>query len=193
MTLSHISCVFHYGKVPMERIMKQFQKRILFDRETIARRVQEIGREISLKYPEGNLLLIGILKGSFIFMADLCRSLDVSCKVDFVRISSYGNGTVTSGKLDIIMDVGVPVRDKNVILVDDIVDSGLTLSEYRTRLEERQPLSLETAALIDKTARRDKHVHLDYCGFRVEDGFIVGYGLDCDEQYRNLPGLYILE
>ncbi len=173
--------------------MKQFQKRILFDRETIARRVQEIGKEISLKYPEGNLLLIGILKGSFIFMADLCRSLDVACKLDFVRISSYGNETVTSGRLDIIMDVGVPVRDKNVILVDDIVDSGLTLSEYRTRLEERQPLSLETAALIDKTARRDKHVSLDYCGFRIEDGFIVGYGLDCNEQYRNLPGLYILE
>ena len=173
--------------------MKQFKKRILFDGETISQRVREIGREISLKYPAGDLLLIGILKGSFIFMADLCRSLDVSCKVDFVRISSYGNGTVTSGKLDIIMDVGIPVRDKNVILVDDIVDSGLTLSEYRTRLEEQQPLSLETAALIDKTARRDKHVQLDYCGFQVEDGFIVGYGLDCNEQYRNLPGLYILE
>ncbi|MGO9570349.1 MAG: hypoxanthine phosphoribosyltransferase [Desulfomonilaceae bacterium] len=173
--------------------MQQFKKRILFDGETISQRVREIGKEISLKYPAGNLLLIGILKGSFIFIADLCRSLDVSCKVDFVRISSYGNGTVTSGKLDIIMDVGIPVRDKNVILVDDIVDSGLTLSEYRTRLEEQQPLSLETAALIDKTARRDKHVQLDYCGFRVEDGFIVGYGLDCDEHYRNLPGLYILE
>jgi hypoxanthine phosphoribosyltransferase len=173
--------------------MKQFQKRILFDRETIAQRVREMGREVSLKYPAGDLLLIGILKGSFIFMADLCRSLDVSCKVDFVRISSYGNGTVTSGKLDIIMDVGIPVRDKNVILVDDIVDSGLTLSEYRIRLEEQQPLSLETAALIDKTARRDKHVRLDYCGFQVEDGFIVGYGLDCNEQYRNLPALYVLE
>jgi hypoxanthine phosphoribosyltransferase len=173
--------------------MQQLKKRILFDGETISQRVREIGREISLKYPAGDLLLIGILKGSFIFMADLCRSLDVSCKVDFVRISSYGNGTVTSGKLDIIMDVGIPVRDKNVILVDDIVDSGLTLSEYRTRLEEQQPRSLETAALIDKTARRDKHVHLDYCGFQVEDGFIVGYGLDCNEQYRNLPGLYVLE
>jgi hypoxanthine phosphoribosyltransferase len=177
----------------MERIMKQFQKKILFDKETIARRVQEIGKEISLKYPEGNLLLIGILKGSFIFLADLCRSLDVSCKLDFVRISSYGDGMVTSGKLEIIMDVGVPVGDKNVILVDDIVDSGLTLSEYRARLEERRPRSLETAALIDKTARRDKHVRLDYCGFQIEDGFIVGYGLDCDEQYRNLPGLYVLE
>lgn len=173
--------------------MKEMKRRILFDGETISQRVREIGREISLKYPSGNLLLIGILKGCFIFMADLCRSLDVSCKVDFVRISSYGNGTVTSGKLDIIMDAGIPVRDKNVILVDDIVDSGLTLSEYRLRLAEQQPLSLETAALIDKTARRDKHVKLDYCGFQVEDGFIVGYGLDCDEQYRNLPGLYILE
>jgi len=173
--------------------MKELTKRILFDEQTIAQRVREIGRDISLKYPEGNLLLIGILKGSFIFLADLCRSLDVSCKLDFVRISSYGDGMITSGKLDIIMDVGIPVRDKHVILVDDIVDSGLTLSEYRIRLEEQGPLSLETAALIDKTARREKHVELDYCGFRVEDGFIVGYGLDCNEQYRNLPGLYVLE
>jgi hypoxanthine phosphoribosyltransferase len=173
--------------------MKEFKKRMLIDGKTIAQRVREIGKEISLKYPGGNLLLIGILKGSFIFLADLCRSLDVSCKLDFVRISSYGNGTVTSGKLDIIMDVGIPVKGKHVILVDDIVDSGLTLSEYRARLEVQQPLSLETAALIDKTARRDKHVQLDYCGFSIEDGFIVGYGLDCDEQYRNLPGLYVLE
>ena len=173
--------------------MKEFKKRALYDEQTIAKRVKEIAKEISSKYPEGNLLLIGILKGSFIFMADLCRNLDVPCKVDFARISSYGDGTVSSGKLDIIMDIGIPVREKNVILVDDIVDSGLTLSEYRSFLEQRQPLSLETAALIDKTARREKHVQLDYCGFRIDDGFIVGYGLDCNEHYRNLPGLYILE
>ncbi|MGB6064548.1 MAG: hypoxanthine phosphoribosyltransferase [Desulfomonilaceae bacterium] len=173
--------------------MKEFKKRVLYDGPTIAQRVKEIAKEISLKYPEGNLLLIGILKGSFIFMADLCRNLEVSCKVDFVRISSYGEETVSRGKLDIIMDIGIPVREKHVILVDDIVDSGLTLSEYRSRLEQQHPLSLETAALIDKTVRREKHVQLDYCGFCVEDGFIVGYGLDCNEHYRNLPGLYVLE
>lgn len=173
--------------------MQPLTKRVLFDADTIAARVAEIGREISNKYPEGNLLLIGILKGAFMFMADLVRNISVDCQVDFVRISSYKEGTVTSGKLDILLDVGIPVEGRNVILVDDIVDSGLTLSQYRKRIEQQSPRSLETAALVDKTGRREKHVELDYCGFRIEEGFIVGYGLDCNEQDRCHGCLYVLE
>ncbi|AFM25528.1 hypoxanthine phosphoribosyltransferase [Desulfomonile tiedjei] len=173
--------------------MGHLTKKVLFDERAIAARVAEIGREISTKYPEGNVLLIGILKGAFMFMADLVRSISVSCQVDFVRISSYKDATVSSGKLDILLDVGMSVENRNVILVDDIVDSGLTLSEYKKKLLERKPRTLELAALVNKTGRREKHVDLDYCGFKIEEGFIVGYGLDCDEQDRCHGSLYVLE
>lgn len=173
--------------------MKELRRRILFDAGTIAARVSQLGQEISANHPEGDLLLVGILKGSFVFLADLARALDRPCHIDFAKIASYGSGTVSSGQLDIIMDVRLPVENKGVILVDDIVDSGLTLSQYSKQLQERGPRSLEIAALLDKTARREQHVHVDYCGFRIEDGFVVGYGLDCDERYRNLGGIYVLE
>jgi hypoxanthine phosphoribosyltransferase len=173
--------------------MQQGSKRIILDSDTIARRVKELGAEISTRHPEGNLLLIGILKGSFIFMADLVRSIHVPLQVDFARIASYGNGTVSCGDLKILMDVDIPVKGRDVILVDDIVDTGLTLSEYRRSLLERAPRSLEVAAFIDKTGRREKHVQLDYCGFQVEGGFLVGYGLDCAEQDRQHGCLYTLD
>ena len=173
--------------------MQQGNKRVVLDADTIARRVKEMGAEISARHPEGNLILIGILKGSFIFMADLVRSITVPVQVDFARIASYGNGTVSSGDLKIIMDVDIPLDGKHVILVDDIIDTGLTLSEYRTALLKRGPRSLEVAAFIDKTGRREKHVTLDYCGFQVEGGFLVGYGLDCAEQDRQHDCLYALE
>lgn len=173
--------------------MEQFNKRLLYDSASIAARVDELAAQVSADHPEGNLLIIGILKGSFMFVADLVRRLSVSCQIDFVRISSYGTGTVSKGSLDIIMDAGISVKGRDVILVDDIVDSGLTLSEYRKRLARREPRSLKTAAMIDKTGRRESHVHLDYYGFRLEEGFLVGYGLDCDERFRNLDGIYVLE
>lgn len=169
------------------------QKKILFDADTIARRVQELGAEISAKYAHENLLVVGVLKGCFVFVADLVRHLTCDCVVDFARIASYGAGTESSGHLKIITDILTDVKGKRVLLVDDIVDTGLTLSEYRQHLANQGPLSLEVAALIDKTSRREKYIALDYCGFRIESGFIVGYGLDCNEQYRHLPGLYILE
>ena len=173
--------------------MKQVKTRVLFNAETIRTRVKELAAEISANHPEGNLLLIGILKGSFVFLADLVRHLTVPCEIDFARVASYGCGTVTSGMLEIIMDVRSPLRDREVILVDDIVDTGLTLSEYKKRLEKEGPRCLEVAALIDKAARRDKHVKIDYCGFQIPDGFLVGYGLDCNEQYRYLDALCVLE
>jgi len=165
----------------------------LFSHKKIDERVKELGKQISHDYGDKPILLVGILKGAFVFMADLARNIDLPCHVDFVRISSYGDQTVTSGNLKIIMDVSLPVEGKDVILVDDIVDTGLTLHQYGEYLKSRNPNSLKTAALIDKKARREKFVDLDYCGFQVEDGFIVGYGLDCGEEFRNLNGLYILE
>jgi len=171
--------------------MDEVKKRILFDSDTISARVQELGEQISGDYPDGDLVMVGLLKGSFIFLADLVRALQKPCHVDFARISSYGSGTVSSGQLQVIMDI-VPVTGRDVILVDDIVDSGLTLDYYRKRVLEFNPHSLRIAALIDKTGRRDKHVPLDYCGFRIDHGFVVGYGLDWDERFRNLPSIYVL-
>jgi len=173
--------------------MKDAKKKILFHSDEIALRVCELGKQISADYPEGNILLIGVLKGSFVFLADLVRCLDQPCQIDFARISSYGSGTVSSGKLKITMDIGIPIEGRDVILVDDIVDTGLTLHQYRDELARRGPRSLKVAAMIDKTARREKHVELDYCGFRIEDGYLVAYGLDCDECFRNLGSIYVLE
>jgi len=174
-------------------LMKTMTKKELFSQQEIAARVRELGYQISKDYNDRRIVLVGILKGAFVFMADLARNIACPCLVDFVRISSYGNQTVSSGNLDIIMDVSLPIEGKDVILVDDIVDTGLTLHQFREYLKDRNPNSLKTAALIDKTARREKFVEVDYCGFKVEDGFIVGYGLDCAEEFRNLDGLYLLE
>jgi hypoxanthine phosphoribosyltransferase len=123
----------------------------------------------------------------------LARAIPFPCQVDFARISSYGSSTVTSGTLSLKMDIGIDVEGRDVILVDDIVDSGLTLAEYRNRIAERNPRSLKLAAMIDKTGRRERAVQLDYFGFRIEEGFVVGYGLDWNEKYRNLKSIYALE
>jgi hypoxanthine phosphoribosyltransferase len=173
--------------------MSEQQRRTLFEVAAIAERVRDLGRQINGDYPDGNLLIVGILKGSFIFMADLVRCLSVPCQIDFARISSYGSGTCSSGSLDIKMDIAIPVQDRNVILVDDIVDTGLTLCQYRERIARDHPRSLKIAAMINKTGRREKHVHVDYCGFEIEGGFLVGYGLDCDEQFRHLGTIDVLE
>lgn len=173
--------------------MTGYKKRLLFDAQTICNRVQQLGREIASRHPGGKLVFVGILKGSFMFMADLVRALDQPCEIDFARISSYGSGSLSCGKLDVIMDVGICLKDRSVFLVDDIVDTGLTLCEYRKHLEAQAPKCIETVALIDKTGRREKHVDLDYYGFRIDSGFVVGYGLDYDENYRNFPSIYVLE
>jgi hypoxanthine phosphoribosyltransferase len=169
------------------------KKKLLFDAAAIAARVNELGLRISNDFPEGDLLLVGILKGSFIFLADLSRAIGRACQIDFARLSSYGSGTETSGVINVVMDIGIPVKDKNVILVDDIVDTGLTLHMYRERVAQMGPRSLRVAALINKTSRRDKEVKLDYFGFEIESGFVVGYGLDWDERFRNLPSIYAIE
>ncbi len=173
--------------------MTSYKKNLLFDAQTIAGRVQQLAKDIAASHPDDPLVFVGILKGSFMFMADLVRAMDRPCEIDFARISSYGSETVSSGKLDVIMDVGISLKGRAVIIVDDIVDTGLTLSEYRKHLQVQCPASVATVALIDKTGRREKEVDVDYYGFRIEGGFVVGYGLDCDENYRNLPAIYVLE
>jgi hypoxanthine phosphoribosyltransferase len=173
--------------------MTEMQQKILFTEEAIHQKVQEIAAAISQRYPEGEIVLVGILKGAFVFTADLARAIDRPCRIDFVRISSYGSGTESSGKLNITLDVTLDIADKHVILVDDIVDTGLTIADYKKVLEQRGPKTLEICALIDKTGRREKAVDIDYAGFQIEDGFVVGYGLDCDEQYRNLRCVAVLE
>lgn len=173
--------------------MSRQSKKILFDEHEIAAAVRRMASEMRENHPEGGVVFIGILKGAFVLLADLIRSFDRPCEVDFARIASYGSGTVSSGRVDVRMDVQTPIEGRSVILVDDIVDTGLTLSEYRRMLLDRGPASVEIAALIDKSARREKQVDVDYYGFRIEDGFVVGYGLDCDEQYRNLCSICVLE
>ena len=173
--------------------MEDTKKTLLYDSGAIAVKVKNLGEEIASRHPSGNLLFISILKGSYIFLADLIRAVNLPCEIEFAKISSYGSGMESSGKLDIKMDVGVPLEGRNVILVDDIVDTGLTLAAYREVLASRSPQSLEIAVLLDKPSRRETSVQIDYCGFQIEDRFVVGYGLDWDERYRYLDGIYIIE
>ncbi|MBR0139182.1 MAG: hypoxanthine phosphoribosyltransferase [Firmicutes bacterium] len=160
---------------------------ILITEEQLQKRVAEIGADITRDYKGEDVLLVGILKGSVPFMADLMRRIDLDVTIDFMSVSSYGSGVRTSGVVRIIKDLDMDIRDKNVIIAEDIIDSGLTLSYLKGYLLEKQPKSLRIATLLDKPARRQVSLRPDYVGFEVEDKFIVGYGLDIDQKYRNLP------
>ena len=170
-----------------------FVMRLLFSEKEIQRRVSELAREISEDFSGREVLLIGILKGAFIFMADLARKMTTPVKMDFVRLASYGSGTHSSGRVELTKDVETSLRGKDVLIVEDIIDSGITLRYLSQRLKARKPCSLKVVALLDKPARREVNFQADYVGFQVEDHFVVGYGLDCDEKYRNLPGIYVLK
>ena len=160
---------------------------VLISKEEIQKRVAEIGAEITRDYKGEPVLLIGILKGSVPFMADLMRSIDLDVAIDFMSVSSYGGGVKTSGVVRIIKDLDSDIRNVNVIIAEDIIDSGLTLNYLKDYLLKRGPRSLRIATLLDKPARRQVSLRPDYVGFEVEDKFIVGYGLDIDQKYRNLP------
>jgi hypoxanthine phosphoribosyltransferase len=169
------------------------QKRCLFSRGDIARRVAELAEEIGRDYAGRDLVMVGVLKGVFIFMADLVRALPFSVEVDFVRLCSYGASTTTSGEVQITKDVEMSLRDRDVLIVEDIVDTGLTLAFLKQHLARHQPRSIKICCLIDKKERREVEVPLDYIGFSIEKGFLVGYGLDCGEQSRTLPEIFVLE
>ena len=156
-------------------------KRCLISRAEIARRVAELGERIGRDYAGPDLVMVGVLKGVFIFMADLVRALPFPVEVDFVRLCSYGAGTTTSGEVHITKDVEMSLQDRDVLIVEDIVDTGLTLAFLKQHLASHQPRSLKICCLIDKQERREVDVPLDYVGFVVEKGFLVGYGLDCGE------------
>jgi hypoxanthine phosphoribosyltransferase len=166
---------------------------ILIDEETLAARVAELGAEVSVDYEGRDLLLIGVLKGAVFFMADLMRHLTVACEVDFMAISSYGDATDSSGIVRILKDLDINIEGRDVLVVEDIIDSGLTLSYLMRNLESREPASLEVCALLTKPSRREIDVRVRYVGFEIPNKFVVGYGLDFAERYRNLPYVGVLD
>ncbi len=166
---------------------------ILVTREEIAATIKRLAAEIGRDYRGKRPVLIGILKGSFMFMADLIRLLDLPLEVDFVRLSSYGGGTVSSGKVRVVQGLRTPVKGKDVLVVEDIVDTGFTTAFLLDYLQRKRPASLKLCALTDKPSRRKVPVTIDYLGFTVPDKFLVGYGLDFNQQFRNLPDIGVLE
>ena len=166
---------------------------VLIDRETLASRVAELGAEISVDYEGRDLLLIGVLKGAVFFMADLMRHLTVPCEVDFMAISSYGDATDSSGIVRILKDLDAPIENRDVLIVEDIVDSGLTLSYLFRMLRGRNPATLEVCALLTKPERREVDLPIKYVGFEIPNRFAIGYGLDFAERFRNLPYVAVLE
>ena len=166
---------------------------ILFSEEEIAQSVKRIGKQISQDYAGKNLFLVSVLKGSLVFMADLMRAIDIPCSIDFLAVSSYGKGTSSSGEVQVIKDLNCPLKDKDLLVVEDILDSGVTLSFLLKYLSARNPRSIRLCTLLDKPSRRIvKNLKADYIGMEVEDKFIIGYGLDYAEQYRNLPYIGVL-
>ena len=164
----------------------------LVSEEDLQRRVRELGEEISRDYAGRDLFLIGVLKGAVFFMADLMRHVTVPCEVDFMAISSYGASTDSSGVVRILKDLDINIEGRNVLVVEDIIDSGLTLSYLIRNLESREPASLEVCALLTKPARREIDVPVRWIGFEIPNRFVIGYGLDFAERYRNLPYVGVL-
>ena len=162
-------------------------------REDIAKRIDELAAQIRRDYRGKNPLLIGVLKGSFVFLSDLVRAMNIPAEIDFVRLASYGAGTESSGKIKLLKDIETPIKDRHVLIVEDIVDRGLTVRFLLDYLSFREPSSLKLCALFDKPSRRKVEVPIDYVGFTVPDEFVVGYGLDLDEKFRYLPDLCVLE
>lgn len=173
--------------------MDETKKAILIAKAEINKRVEELADVISRDYGGKELIIIGILKGAFIFMADLIRNLRIPCMIDFVRLASYGTGTISSGNIMITKDMETPIKNKHVLIVEDIVDTGLTLSFLVDKLREREPRSLKVCVFLDKKERRKIPFDADYIGFDIPDHFVVGYGLDFNEMYRFLPDVYIIE
>ena len=165
---------------------------ILIDADTLQARIQELGDEITADYAGKELLLVGVLKGAVFFMADLMRSISVACEIDFMAISSYGAATDSSGVVRILKDLDINIEGRHVLVVEDIIDSGLTLSYLLRNLESREPASLEICALLTKPERREVDVPVRYIGFEIPNRFVIGYGLDFAERYRNLPYVGVL-
>jgi hypoxanthine phosphoribosyltransferase len=171
-------------------IHKEFP--VLFSEEQIAARTAEIGRQIDQDYAGHAVVLVGVLKGAAIFLADLARCITVECTFDFVAVSSYGKGQRTSGAVKMIKDLDQPIEGKHIIIVEDILDTGLTLCFLRSLFEQHKPASLRIAALLDKPSRRLEKIDADYVGFSIPNQFVVGYGMDYAERFRNLPDICLM-
>lgn len=165
-------------------------KKTLFSKQEIAQKVRQLGIEITTDYKNRPLVLIGVLNGAFIFLADLARAIDLPIEIDFIRVASYGDATTTSGTIRLTKPPEIDLKGKDILLVEDIVDTGTTLAWLHLYFKEHQAASVKICTLIDKQERRATEVVVDYSGFQVEKGFLIGYGLDHAEQFRNLPEIY---
>lgn len=165
---------------------------VMISEEQLAKKVSELAKQIEKDFQGEELLVVGILKGASVFVADLIRKINLDVNIDFMSVSSYGNSTESSGTVKILKDLDVNIEGKNVLIVEDIIDSGLTLSNLVAALETRNPKSLKLCTLLDKPQRRKANIFVDYVGFVIEDKFIVGYGIDYAEKYRNLPYIGIV-
>lgn len=172
--------------------MAKYIKEVMIGREDIQRMCQRLGEEISRDYAGKEITLICVLKGAYVFMADLARYLTVPVRIDFMSVSSYGSGTRTSGVVRITKDLDADISGRHIIIIEDIVDSGLTLNHLRSLLGTRSPASIAICTAFDKPARRRVEIDVEYVGMQIPDEFIVGYGLDFDGKYRNLPDICIL-
>lgn len=181
----------------MENNMSKDIEKILFSEEQLKNRVKEVGAEISRDYKDKNPLLVGILKGSIVFMADLIRAIDIPCQIAFLSVRSYGLKAASSGKIDMDGDIdyalGTRAEGRHIILVEDILDTALTLNTVSSRIKELNPASVKICALLDKQVQRNIDLHADYKCFDVENEFVVGYGLDYAQNYRNLPYIGVLK
>lgn len=173
--------------------MRNDIKDVLIDEKTLKKRVSELGKELAEEYKDKNPLVICVLKGSVLFMSDLVQSMDIQLEIDFMAISSYGSGTRSSGEVRILKDLDKSVEGRDLLIIEDIVDSGLTLSYLIKIFKDRNTNSIKVCSLLDKPERRTSEVEIDYVGFVVPDEFVVGYGLDFAERYRNLPFIGVLK
>ena len=177
----------------MAKNMKDDLLEILIGEEEIKERVVALGKQITEDYAGEEVFVLGVLKGCFVFMADLLRNVDLKCDMDFMAVSSYGSGTTTTGAVKITKDLNKDIEGKHLIIVEDILDSGVTLSYLKGYLSARKPASIKIVTLLDKPERRKADIKADYFGFTVPDEFVVGYGLDYAEKYRNLPYIGVLK
>jgi len=173
--------------------MSKPSMKLLYNRDHIALEVERLAAEISRDFADREVLLVGVLKGSFLFFADLARAITSPTVIDFVQLASYGSETRSSGIVEMRKDLELPIKGRDVIIVEDIIDSGYTLESLYHRMLLREPRTLRICTLIDKRARREVEIEADYVGISMDDGFIIGYGLDFDERYRNLPDIYLVE
>jgi hypoxanthine phosphoribosyltransferase len=172
--------------------MEKHRLNLLLSREKISSIVDDLADQISRDYGERELVLVCILKGAFMFFSDLVRHIQIPVQIDFVRLSSYGAGTETSGKIEITKDIEISIEGKDVLIVEDMIDSGRTLQFLRNRLSLSNPCSVKICALLDKKARREVEIQADYIGKEVDNVFVVGYGIDFNEAYRHLPEIYYI-